>query len=89
VAVPGFTADATLPRSKAAFVRRARRSPSVAQTWGFTLAQGDPCALTPSGGGGGGGGGPKPKQCAAGQRCCEPAPGGGCFLCAPVGAQCP
>jgi hypothetical protein len=43
------------------------------------------------GGGGGAGGGspPRPRLCAAGQRCCEPALGGGCLLCAPVGAQCP
>jgi hypothetical protein len=49
------------------------------------VAQQDPCAIAV----GGGGGGPIPHQCAAGQRCCEPAPNGLCFLCAPSNAPCP
>jgi hypothetical protein len=32
---------------------------------------------------------PPPPRCPIGWRCCEPAPGGGCFLCVPPGALCP
>jgi len=39
---------------------------------------------------GGGGSAPsRPHKCSGGQRCCEPAPGGLCYTCAPPGGQCP
>lgn len=32
---------------------------------------------------------PEPRQCASGQKCCEPALNNGCYLCVPSGALCP
>lgn len=32
---------------------------------------------------------PPPGSCPSGQKCCEPAPNGGCYICIPPGAYCP
>jgi hypothetical protein len=84
--LPEYAAEASLYRtSRSYWGAGCRHVPGAGTT---VVPQQDPCAIA-GGGGGGGGGGPSPHQCAAGQRCCEPAPNGLCFLCAPINAQCP
>jgi hypothetical protein len=86
MALPGHTAGASLyATSKSYCGVRSRPASAAGRT---VIAQQGPCDIG-GGGGGGGGGGPVPRLCPPGQRCCEPAPNGGCFLCAPINAQCP
>jgi hypothetical protein len=86
MSTPTYTAGSTLFPSNGSY--RAGRLPAVRTS--VVVAQQDPCAIVrPGGGGGGGGTGPKPRRCAANQRCCEPAPNGLCFLCVRAGLQCP
>jgi hypothetical protein len=81
MALPRCAAEGSLYTAGRSY-RKARSRPA-ANAAPTVVAQQDPCALPV---------GPRrppvPRLCAAGHRCCEPAPGGGCFLCAPIGAQC-
>jgi hypothetical protein len=82
MAPPTYAATASLYTTSLSY--RRTRSGSAAFAAPTVIAQQDPCALP-----GHGNGHHQPHRCATGQRCCEPAPGGLCWLCAPAGAQCP
>jgi hypothetical protein len=85
--LPGYAAETSL-NTRGGRYRGARSGPR-AYVGSLVVAQQDPCAIRGGGGGGGGGTPPPPRLCPPGFRCCEPAPGGRCHLCAPINAQCP